>query len=137
MAMLLAVADRRLELPVLHRDVYASAVGGVKLGEPGSDLALALAIISSAYEKAIPVDLIAVGEVGLAGEIRPVPAVPQRLAAAHRLGFRRALVPPGGGPAPDGMRVQEVTNLAQATHWATSGAMLSPSQETRRIRSVR
>jgi DNA repair protein RadA/Sms len=89
-------------------------VGGVRLHEPASDLAVALAMVSSAQDRAIPPDLVALGEVGLTGEIRAVSGVERRLAAAARLGFRRALVPRLSGMTPDGMTVTEVTDLPTA-----------------------
>jgi DNA repair protein RadA/Sms len=112
MSMLLAVLTRRARLPLAGMDVYLSTVGGVRLTETAVDLGVALAVVSAAADIALPGDLVAVGEVGLAGEIRPVPAVDRRLAEAARLGFRRALVPPGcAGSQPAGMTVREVGDL--------------------------
>ncbi|HZB71376.1 MAG TPA: DNA repair protein RadA, partial [Acidimicrobiales bacterium] len=90
LALLLAVLDRRAGLRFGKLDVHASAVGGVKLLEPGADLALALALASSLTGVAVGDDLVACGEVGLGGELRQVAATPRRLAEAARLGFRRA-----------------------------------------------
>jgi len=73
--------------------VYASAVGGVRVVEPGADLALCLAVVSAVTDVPLADDLVACGEIGLAGEIRQVNQTPRRLAEAARLGFRRALVP--------------------------------------------
>jgi DNA repair protein RadA/Sms len=113
-AMILAVVERRVRVKFGRADVYTATVGGVRLAEPAADLAVALATISAARDVPIPADLVAVGEVGLAGEVRSVGAVRRRLAAAARLGFRRALVPPGSGPGPDGMRLVEVPDLLSA-----------------------
>jgi DNA repair protein RadA/Sms len=111
-AMVLAVLDRHCKFGLGQREVYAATVGGVRLTEPAADLALALAIGSSATERPIPSDVIAVGEVGLAGEIRPVTGVSRRLAEAARLGFTRALVPADPGlRAPAGMRLVEVSDI--------------------------
>ncbi|MCM3925045.1 DNA repair protein RadA [Frankia sp. AiPs1] len=113
-AMILAVVERRAKVRFGKADVYAATVGGVRLAEPAADLATALAVVSAARDRPLPADLVAVGEVGLAGEVRAVGAVRQRLAAAARLGFRRALVPTGAGPGPEGMKVTEVPDLIGA-----------------------
>jgi len=124
LAMVLAVLQRRTERLTLHdREVFAATVGGIRVGEPAADLAMALAVASGGLNLAIVPHLVAIGEVGLTGEVRRVGAVPRRLAEAARLGFRFALVPPGcgpaaTGPAPDGMRVLEVGDLRTALHWA-------------------
>lgn len=93
MSMLLAVLDRRLSLGVSPLDVYMSVVGGLKINEPAADLAVCAAIASSALDVAIGADVVAIGEVGLAGELRSAAAIDRRLAEAARLGFRRAIVP--------------------------------------------
>jgi len=116
-AMILAVLDRRADVPVRQADCYVSTVGGVRLTEPAADLAVALSMASSVADRALPRGTIAMGEVGLAGEIRPVTGVPRRLAEAARLGFARAVVPGGslgGGPTPEGMQVVEVTDIRSA-----------------------
>jgi len=113
-AMVLAVLERRANTRVSQSEVYAATVGGVQLREPAADLALALAVASAARDRALPVDLVAVGEVGLAGEIRPVSCVARRLAEAARLGFTRALVPQGSGAAPEGMTVTEAPDVNTA-----------------------
>jgi DNA repair protein RadA/Sms len=120
LAMALAVLERRCKLRLHDREVFAATVGGVKLTEPAADLAVCLAVASAGRDFPLPPDQIAIGEVGLAGEVRPVSAVPRRLAEAARLGFKHALVPPGGDPAatggslPDGMTVTEVPDLGAA-----------------------
>jgi DNA repair protein RadA/Sms len=86
-AMLLAVLERRAGLTLSEADVYVSTVGGIRLTEPGADLAIALAIASAFSGKAFPGTLAAVGEISLAGEIRPVSQAKQRAAEARRLGF--------------------------------------------------
>ncbi|RJK96059.1 DNA repair protein RadA [Vallicoccus soli] len=113
-AMVLAVLQKRGRVPVLQSDVYAATVGGVRLSEPSVDLAVALAVASSVSERPVPGDLVAIGEVGLAGEVRRVTAVGRRLLEAQRLGYARALVPPGSGAPPAGMQVVEVPDLAEA-----------------------
>ena len=120
LAMVLAVLQRRNSQLRLHdREVFAATVGGIRVTEPAADLAMALAVGSGGLNLAIPPDLVALGEVGLTGEVRRVGAVPRRLAEAARLGFRFALVPPGcgpgaTGPAPAGMQVTEVATINAA-----------------------
>jgi DNA repair protein RadA/Sms len=123
LAMVLAVVQRcRPQIRLHDREVFAATVGGIRVVEPAADLACALAVASGSLNLGIAADLVAIGEVGLTGEVRRVSAVPRRLAEAARLGFRRALVPPGSGPAagpvPAGMRVHEARNLPEALHWA-------------------
>jgi DNA repair protein RadA/Sms len=95
--MVVAVLQRRASIAIGRQDIYAATVGGVRLTEPSVDLAVALALASAGSNASVPADLVAIGEVGLAGEIRRVGGVQRRLAEAQRLGFRRAIVPPGSG----------------------------------------
>ncbi|TVR27477.1 MAG: DNA repair protein RadA, partial [Ilumatobacter sp.] len=101
LALLLAVLERRAGVSLSQHDVYASTVGGVKLTEPGLDLALCAAVVSAVTNRPLPADLVMFGEVGLGGELRQVPHAARRLAEAVRLGFTRAIVPsntPGNTP---------------------------------------
>jgi DNA repair protein RadA/Sms len=100
-AMAVAVVERHGHLKLGPADIYAATVAGMRLTDPAADLALALALASAHHNRPLPQDLVALGEVGLAGEIRPVRDVARRLRAASRLGFGRALVPPGAGSASD------------------------------------
>ncbi|HEV2935127.1 MAG TPA: DNA repair protein RadA [Streptosporangiaceae bacterium] len=93
--MVLAVLQRRAGLKLGHQDVYAATVGGVRLTEPSVDLAVAVALASSAANLSVPRGVVAIGEVGLAGEVRRVAGLARRLAEAERMGFRRAIVPAG------------------------------------------
>ncbi len=108
--MVLAVLQRHTEFRLGRQDVYAATVGGVRLTEPSVDLAMAVALASSVSNLSVPAGVIAIGEVGLAGEVRRVSGVARRLAEAERMGFRRAIVPPGSGglpssaPAPEGRK---------------------------------
>jgi DNA repair protein RadA/Sms len=119
--MVLAVLQRRAGLKLGRQDVYAATVGGVRLTEPSVDLAVAVALASSAANLSVPRGVVAIGEVGLAGEVRRVAALPRRLAEAERMGFRRAIVPaasggplePADGPSPL-MQVVEVQDIRQA-----------------------
>ncbi|WP_370524204.1 DNA repair protein RadA [Cellulomonas sp. APG4] len=121
LAMVLAVLQRRAGVPVAERDVYVSTIGGARVVEPSADLAIALATASGTQNLALPQGLVAVGEVGLAGEIRPVVGLTRRLSEARRLGFSRAVVPAGSvepGADLDGLEVLEATDLATATRLA-------------------
>ena len=93
--MVLAVLSRRADLKLGKQDVYAATVGGVRLAEPSVDLAVALALASAVVNLSVPGSVVAIGEVGLAGEVRRVTGVQRRLAEAERLGFRLAIVPAG------------------------------------------
>jgi DNA repair protein RadA/Sms len=133
-ALTLAVLERRAGVRLANQDVYASTVGGVRLTDPTADLALALAVAGAAADRPLPGDLVALGEIGLTGEIRPVRGVRLRLAEAARLGFRRAIVPAGSGSeAPAGMQVREVSTLAMAWAAATTGR---EAPEQRRLSPV-
>jgi DNA repair protein RadA/Sms len=92
-----AVVGRRLGMPLYDQDVYLNVVGGLRVDEPSADLAAALAIVSSVRDRPIPADLVAVGELGLSGELRGVGQLEQRLREAGKLGFVQALVPRGVG----------------------------------------
>jgi DNA repair protein RadA/Sms len=112
--MVLAVLERRARMRLGDKDVFAATVGGMKVTEPAVDLALVLAIASSVADVALSSRLVAVGEVGLAGEIRRVAGVGRRIAEAARLGFTHALVPPNSGQLPSGIKVLEVENVELA-----------------------
>src|SRR6476661_4956693 len=122
-AMILAVLDRRAGVPLRQADTYLSTVGGVRLTEPAADLAVALAVASAVQDRPLPQGTVAMGEVGLAGEIRPVTGIPRRLAEAARLGFRTAIVPTGvlgSGTMPEGLKVHEVGDIFSAVQQATT-----------------
>ncbi|WP_326598442.1 DNA repair protein RadA [Streptomyces sp. NBC_01803] len=114
-SMMLAVLEQRGQISALGKnDIYTATVGGVRLSEPAADLAVALALASAASDTPLPKNLVAIGEVGLAGEVRRVTGVQRRLAEAARLGFTQALVPADAGGAPPGMRVLEVADIGEA-----------------------
>ena len=116
LAMLLAVLHRHGGLQVGDQDVFVNAVGGIRVTETSSDLALLLAVVSSFRNKALPSDLVCFGEVGLSGEIRPVPNGQERIREAAKHGFARAIVPKGNLPKKpvDGMAVIGVGKLSDA-----------------------
>lgn len=115
-AMILAVLQQHGGLRFSDRDVFVATVGGAKLQEPATDLAIALALASSLHHRAGPVGLVAMGEVGLAGELRQIRDLPQRLAEAGRLGFKYAVVPGRGqhrtrDDLVEGLRVLETPDI--------------------------
>lgn len=116
LAMLLAVMHRHGNLQMSDQDVFVNVVGGVKVSETSADLALLLAMVSSFKNQALPRELIVFGEVGLAGEIRPVPNGNERLIEAAKHGFKRAIVPKANAPkAPiEGLTVIPVAQLSEA-----------------------
>ncbi|GAA4664451.1 DNA repair protein RadA [Gordonia humi] len=114
-AMMLAVAEKHAGISAGRQEVYASTVGGMKVTEPAADLAIFLAIGSSAGDQPISSTTVAIGEVGLAGEIRRVSSTARRVAEAKRLGFRHAIVPAGTDEEmPKGIRITKVAHLADA-----------------------
>ncbi len=114
LSLLLAVLQQRVGVQTGQVDVYALAVGGVKIVEPGADLALGLAVVSSLTGKAVPADIVACGEVGLGGELRQVAHTPRRLAEAARLGFKRAVLPFSAPAPPPGIVAIRVGTLIDA-----------------------
>jgi DNA repair protein RadA/Sms len=123
LALLLAVLARRAGIGLGSHDVYANLAGGLAVAEPGLDLPLALALASSLRDRAIPGDTVAVGEVGLLGELRAVGGLQRRLREAARLGFARAIVPRAtgrgaGGEGELGIEVVAVASLRDAVRAA-------------------
>jgi DNA repair protein RadA/Sms len=126
--MVLAVLQRRADLKIGKQDVYAATVGGVRLTEPSVDLAVALALSSAIANLSVPAGLVAIGEVGLAGEVRRVSGVQRRLVEAERMGFRRAIVPAGSAALPGssgallaGLDVREAETIGEAIALAFGG----------------
>ena len=113
LAMLLAVLDARAGVSVADVDVYASVAGGVRVIEAGADLAVAIAVASARIGVAVPDDLVAIGEIGLGGELRQAGQTPRRLAEAARLGFRRAIVPASSAGV-EGIELIRVGSVVEA-----------------------
>lgn len=116
-ALLLAVAEKRAGLKLSVFDAYINVIGGLRLDEPGADLPVILAVASSYRDQPIPDDLVAIGEVGLTGEIRSVSHMNQRLSEVARLGFRRCVIPKKTVEKldiPSGLTVYQVRNLREA-----------------------
>ena len=114
LSVILAVLQRKAQIRLHNREVYVSTVGGARLVDPAADLAIALAVASAAAEHAFHRPLIALGEIGLSGEVRRVAGLERRLAEAARLGFGIALVPPGCSTTVRGLRTVEVGTVAAA-----------------------
>jgi DNA repair protein RadA/Sms len=104
LSMLLAVLGRRCGVHLRKHEVYTATVGGARLHDPAADLAIAIAVASAATDDSSFQRLVAIGEIGLAGEVRRVPSVHQRIAEAARLGFTHAIVPSDLGPAAERQR---------------------------------
>ncbi len=122
--LLVAVLGKRVGFRLGDQDVFVNVVGGLHVGEPAADLAVALAIASSIRNIPVPADLAVVGEVGLSGELRSVSQLPRRLNEAGKLGFTRCLVPQSHRrppPTPDGVEVIGVRSLRQALEAALGG----------------
>lgn len=116
-ALLLAVVEKRCNMKLSAFDAYINVIGGLRLEEPGADLPVVLAIASSYRDTVIPSDLVAIGEVGLTGEIRSVSNLSQRLGEVARLGFKTCIIPRNGSERleiPEGLTVYHVRNLQEA-----------------------
>ena len=114
LAQLVAVLFRHCAVQLAESDIHVAVAGGVRVNEPAVDLGLALALASSKVGRPVPDDIVAVGEVGLGGEVRQVASTPRRLAEAARLGFRRAIVPWSAPRPPPGITALRVADLAAA-----------------------
>ena len=113
-SMISAVLQKRASVPIGMLDIYLSTVGGMRLTDPSSDLAVAAAMASAVVGRPLPPTLVVFGEVGLAGDLRRVTGMDRRLAEAARLGFSVAVVPVGCGPAPHGLRTIESATVNDA-----------------------
>lgn len=119
--LMLAVMEKRAGMKMSMFDAYVNVIGGLRLDEPGADLPVVLALASSYRDQCIPDDLVAVGEVGMTGEIRAVSHMNQRLAEISRLGFKKCMIPRGGSEKldiPDGLTVYRVKNIREAIETA-------------------
>jgi DNA repair protein RadA/Sms len=116
LALQLAVLHRHAGIAMHGHDVFANVVGGVRIGETASDLPLLLAAVSSLRDRPLPQDVAAFGEIGLAGEVRPVPFGEERIREAAKHGFRTLVVPAANRPkaAPDGVEIIAVQRLSEA-----------------------
>ncbi len=120
-ALLMAVAEKRAGMKLSLFDAYINVIGGLRLDEPGADLPVILAVASSYRDAVISDDLVAIGEVGLTGEIRSVSHMNQRLAEVARLGFKKCIIPKNGSEKleiPGGLTVYRVKNIREAIECA-------------------
>lgn len=113
-AMILAVLEKHARLDLSANDTFLSTVGGMRLTDPSSDLAVAIALASAYVTLPLPTTAVMIGEVGLAGDLRQVPGMERRLAEAARQGFTIALIPPGSTSAPPGLRVLPAATIVAA-----------------------
>ncbi|MBM3568427.1 MAG: DNA repair protein RadA [Alphaproteobacteria bacterium] len=111
LSMILAVLEARCGLALSAKDVYLNVAGGLKIGEPAADLAVAAALVSSLTDRPLPEGNVVFGEIGLSGEVRPVAQAESRLKEAAKLGFRRAMVPKGTSGAPTGLKIETFDRL--------------------------
>jgi DNA repair protein RadA/Sms len=117
MLLISAVLSKRVGLKLFEQDIFVKVIGGLKIDEPASDLAMAIAIASSYYDKPVPADMAIMGEVGLSGEIRAVSQISMRLNEAAKIGFKRVMVPRTRKPVedlPKGLQLVTVRNVAEA-----------------------
>jgi DNA repair protein RadA/Sms len=131
---LLAVLEKRIGLSLSRLDVYVNIVGGLDFEDPGGDLGIAFAVATSFLDRSIDPGLVAVGEVGLTGEIRPVQNLGPRLKEAQRLGFNKAIVPKVNLPLqspPGKMEIIGVDTLADALRAAIPGLELGAGSRKR------
>ncbi len=119
LAMLLAVLHRHAGIACFDQDVFLNAVGGVRIAEPGADLAVTLAVVSSLRNRPLPDKHVVFGEVGLAGEVRPVQRGQERLREAAKLGFTHAIIPSANKPrqAIAGLQIVAVDRLVEAVDY--------------------
>ena len=120
-ALLLAVTEKRAGMKLSQFDAYINVIGGLRLDEPGADLPVVLAVASSYRDSAIADDLVAIGEVGLTGEIRAVSNMNQRLQEVNRLGFKKVIIPKYGSEKleiPGNLTVYRVRNIREAIETA-------------------
>ncbi|MEN9264755.1 MAG: DNA repair protein RadA [Thermostichales cyanobacterium BF4_bins_65] len=118
---ILAVLEKRLGIPLSKYDAYVATAGGMSVDEPAADLGVALAIAASFRDRLLDPYTVVVGEVGLGGQIRPVPHLEQRLKEAAKLGFRRAIIPPATVNGPDGLELLPVQRVLEALAVALLG----------------
>ena len=119
--LLMAVSEKRAGMKLSEFDAYINVIGGLRLDEPGADLPVVLAVASSYRDQAIADDLVAIGEVGLTGEIRSISNMNQRLGEVARLGFKKVIIPRNGSDKldiPAGLTVYKVRNIREAIETA-------------------
>jgi DNA repair protein RadA/Sms len=121
-----AVLDRAAGIPLGRAELFGASSGGVRIDDPGCDLAVAAALASAATGVPPPAGAAFVGEVALTGLVRPAPAAAQRLAAARAAGCTVVFAPEGTNGAPDGVQIRSVRHVREAVSWAFPGSMGGP-----------
>ena len=111
LAMIVAVLEARCGLSLFGNDIYLNVAGGLRIGEPGADLAVAGALVSSHTGTSVPEATVFFGEIGLSGDVRPVSQADNRLSEAAKLGFSRAVTPPGKGRKSHDIRITQIEQL--------------------------
>jgi DNA repair protein RadA/Sms len=114
LSMLTAVLEKRVGVPIGASDVFVNVVGGMRIDEPAADMAVLAAVASSKKDRPIPADIVMMGEVGLAGELRSIAGIESRLKEAKRLGFKRAVVPRKGAKKLSGIVQINCSTAAEA-----------------------
>ncbi|GAH72379.1 unnamed protein product, partial [marine sediment metagenome] len=130
--LIVAVLSKRVGLKLGNQDIIANVTGGLKVGEPAADLGIALAIASSYRGSGVSPQLVAVGELGLSGELRAVSQLDRRVGEAARLGFKRCLVPRAGvriSPTPKGIEIVPVSTLREAIAVGLGRGKINSAQE--------
>lgn len=127
LAVIIAVLQKHAELPIAKHDVYASVIGGLRVDDPGTDLAVALAVHSTHSGFILPADVVAVGELGLSGEVRKATHIQKRLMEAKRMGFNKAIVPEKTADGPAGMELIKAKTILDAV-----GQLVSPKPQSRK-----
>ena len=129
--MLVAITERVAGLKLADKDVFVATVGGIRLSDPSTDLATCLAIASAGKDLPIPLNVAAIGEVTLSGDVRRVPMINQRVAEATRLGYTRILAPAGTKGSLDkrgvGASIIEVNNLSESFSHIRSSSEAQPT----------
>lgn len=123
-AMLLAVLEKKMRLPLGNQDIFLNVVGGLKIDEPAIDLGIIVALVSSMQNRQIKDDVIILGEVGLTGEVRTISFLEKRLIEAEKMGFQTAIVPKGNLKREQQypLNVQGVRNVSEALQLILGGA---------------
>ncbi len=122
LSLLVAVLEKRMNLKLFDQDVFVNVVGGMKIDDPAVDLGVCLAVASSVYDRVIPADILAIGEIGLAAEVRSVTNIALRVNEARKLGFKKCLLPRSNGAAcvsgakKDALELVAIEDLGAAFH---------------------
>jgi DNA repair protein RadA/Sms len=127
--MVTAVLERHGRIPLGNNDIYMATVGGMRMTDPSSDLAILMAVASAYTDIALPANMVFIGEVGLAGDIRRTAAVGKRIAEAARLGYTHAVIPPEGDDLhPAGMHLLRCPTVGRALEVLSEARRIEPEK---------